>query len=112
MAEKKKVLSKDERQKLEVSMIAAVTQALTYKRYYPEANNDKAIDHVVKYASVTKNQIAQFAMIAAASKALGMLERNSKLKEKDVLVKMMGELPKIIDDVLADASVELKKPKR
>lgn len=97
-----KPLTKEDKREISTKLVSAVNHALAFKRASPDSLTEVAVAHVVKFASSQKSELIKFSMISAGSRALDILERNQKLKDKDVIAKVMPEFNKIIDEVAVD----------
>jgi hypothetical protein len=76
-----------------IKMISAVSRALELRKL--NSDNEKILGEISSFASSEKNPEVKLGMIAAASKALEIADQDSRLKEKDVIKKVMASLSTI-----------------
>ncbi len=79
---------------IEVRMIAAISEALNYKRKNPPFDTEKILKHISKFIKQEKSR-TQIAMIAATSKAVGLIEKDNSLADREIIKKIMPELKEI-----------------
>lgn len=76
---------------VKIGMIAAVSEALTFKKQNPRAENEDIIQHIANIATMERGITKKMGMIAAASKAVSYIERNPQATEKEVIKHVMNE---------------------
>jgi hypothetical protein len=84
---------------IKVKMVSAVTEVLKFKKENPRANYEQSLQHISNIVKKEKNQYIKLGMVSSASKALSILEREPRLKDKDVMRKIVDELPKILEKI-------------
>jgi len=62
-----------------IRMIAAVSEALSFKKGNSDADNEKALRHISKFVSSERDEETKIGMIASASRALSIQERSPAL---------------------------------
>ncbi|MEM4702961.1 MAG: hypothetical protein QXP53_00525 [Candidatus Pacearchaeota archaeon] len=82
--------------KIKLVMVMAASKALDYKRFHPNAESEEIFQHIMKEIPATGKTKA--AAIAAVDRALQYKELE-KIKDKDVLQRVMNELDVIIKKV-------------
>lgn len=82
-----------------ISMVAAASEALAYKKKNPAHDSDRVLQYISKNVAIGKDEITKMGMIAAATDALTIVEKQPALNEKDVLRKVMDNLPGIINNI-------------
>lgn len=80
-------------------MIAAVTEALSFKRKNFTSDNQVILKHIAKFVSVEADELTKIGMIASASKALEISERNPAMKEREIIKQVVNELDGIIQQI-------------
>lgn len=73
---------------IKIAMVAAVSEALTYKKNNPLSNEGEIMRHVLY--SFRANEQVKIGIIAAVSKALTYKE-NRTLSDKEIISKIMNE---------------------
>jgi hydroxymethylpyrimidine/phosphomethylpyrimidine kinase len=86
---------------IQVSMMTAVTETLKFKRGNPKVDHEKIMQHISNMAKNVRNQNAKIGMVAAASKTLLILEKEPNLTDKEVMKRVMEELPNILENIRA-----------
>lgn len=81
---------------VKIGMVAAVSEALTFKKNNPETSGDEIIQHIANIAVRERDTIKKMGMIAAASKAVSYIERNPNASEKEVIRHVMDESGNIL----------------
>lgn len=76
---------------VKIGMIAAVSEALSFKKQNPSARYDDIIQHITDISMVERDAMKKMGMIAAASKAIEYLERNPSANEKEIIRHVMNE---------------------
>ena len=84
---------------VKIGMIAAVSEALRYKKEHPKANDEEIIQHITDIATMERDKIKKMGMIAAASKAVSYIERNPNATEKEVIKQVMQESGEIASKI-------------
>lgn len=84
---------------LEIDMISAVSETLSFKKNNPNSNDEEILKHISKFARTFKNKKTKLGVIAASSKALKIMQRNSQLSDKEVISKVLNQLPLLIDSL-------------
>jgi hypothetical protein len=85
-----------EKDKKEVRMVAAVSEALEFRKRNPNVDSEKILSHIINLVAKEKEQDIKLGMIAAASKAVFILERNPNMHERMIIKQVMKEFPDII----------------
>jgi len=83
----------------QVHMMSAVTEVLKFRKGNPKVDNEKMMQHISNMAKNIRNQQTKIGMVAAASKALSIIEIEPNLTDKEVMKKVMNELPNILDNM-------------
>jgi hypothetical protein len=78
-------------------MISAVTHALKTRRELGDSGS--AMNVVTKLAREQRDEQAKIGMIAAASKALEIAERNPDMTDRKIINQVMSDLPGILSTV-------------
>ena len=78
-----------------VNMIAAVSKALAFRKNNPRADSEMIMKHVSRFIEATEDDGAKLGMIAASSRAVYILEREPNLTDKEIIKRVMKELPEI-----------------
>ena len=82
-----------------ISMVAAASEALAYKKKNPGHDSDRVLQFISRSVAVGKDELTKIGMIAAATDALTIVEKQPALTEKDVLRKVMNNLPDILSNI-------------
>lgn len=80
-----------------IAMISAVTHALKARREHNDVG--AAMNEVSRLAKSERDEQTKVGMIAAASKALEIAERNPDFSDRKVITQVMSDLPSIISTV-------------
>ncbi len=84
-----------------ISMIAAVSEALSFRKINKNVNHEDILSHISNFVSATKEEETKLNMIAAAAKALTIIEREPQLDEKEIIGRVMqqiSEISKTVDE--------------
>ncbi len=84
---------------IKVSMISAVNEALNFKIKNPLASDEDVYTKLSRTLARGKDKDTKLAMIAAISKSLKVYELSKNKKEKEIISKIMAELPSILDNI-------------
>jgi hypothetical protein len=84
---------------IKVKMMAAVAEALKYRKGNPSMEYGRIMQHISDMVRKERNQHTQLGMIAAASKALTISEKEPRLKEREVMKRVMEQLPEILEKI-------------
>ena len=79
-----------------IGMVAAVSEALRYRKQNPKAGNEEVIQHISNISMKERDRTKKMGMISAASRAVEYVERNPNASEKDVIRKVMDESSSIL----------------
>jgi hypothetical protein len=82
-----------------ISMVAAASEALTYKKKNPRCDSDKVLQHISRNVVLGKDELTKMGMIAAATEALTIAEKQPSLSEKEVLRTVMNNLPSMLENI-------------
>jgi hypothetical protein len=82
-----------------ISMMAAASEALSYKKKNPAHDGDRVMQYISRNVAVGKDELTKMGMIAAATEALTISQKQPALTEKDVLRKVMDNLPGLINNL-------------
>lgn len=83
---------------LEVKMISAVNQALSFRKKNPKADDEAIMKHIALFASQEKNSYAKLGMIASVARTLKILQKED-LADRVIIKRVMAELPEIINNI-------------
>lgn len=78
-----------------ISMIAAVSEALSFRKMNPNANHEDVLGHISNFVSDKREEETKLSMIAAAAKALAIIEKEPSLNEKEIINRVMQQIPEI-----------------
>jgi hypothetical protein len=81
-----------------ISMIAAVSEALLFRKQNPNASYDDTVQHISNIAMREKETSKKMGMIAAASRAIEYKERNPQATEKEIINYIMKESTNIVNN--------------
>jgi len=84
---------------IKVSMISAVNEALNFKIKNPMSSEEDVFTKLSRTLAREKDKETKLAMIAAISKSLKIYENSKNKKEKEIINKIMAELPSILDNI-------------
>ncbi|MEM3405823.1 MAG: hypothetical protein QW117_02540 [Candidatus Pacearchaeota archaeon] len=88
---------------IKINMINAVNEVLKYRKENPKIDFVIDYEKIIKYVSEKSNSVNDYktrmAMIAAASKAINILQKEPNLKDKEVINKVMKEFPSILEKI-------------
>ena len=84
-----------------VKMISSATKAFEL-RLKSGMSHEEVLIQISKMASVERDQKVKIGMIAAASKALSIIDQNPSYNERQVIGEVMKELPSIIETANED----------
>ncbi|MEK6937731.1 MAG: hypothetical protein V2A62_00770 [Candidatus Woesearchaeota archaeon] len=82
-----------------ISMVAAASEALIYRKKNPACDSDRVLQHISKNVAIGKDEITKMGMIAAATEAITISQKNPALNEKDVIRRVMDNLPGLIGNL-------------
>lgn len=82
-----------------ISMVAAASEALSYKKKNPRCDSDKILQHISRNVVPGKDEITKMGMIAAASEALDMAYKQPSLTDKEVLKTVMNNIPNMLSNI-------------
>ena len=82
-----------------MKMIAGVSSALDFRKRHPNADSEKILRHVSEIVRTEKDVDIKLGMIAAASKAVSLIEKNPSLKDREVIKIIMDSLPEIVQNI-------------
>ncbi|MBI4983346.1 hypothetical protein HZC32_01775 [Candidatus Woesearchaeota archaeon] len=82
-----------------ISMVAAASEALTYRKKNPGSDSDRVLRYISKNVAIGKDEMTKIGMIAAASEALSIAEKQPTLNEKEVIRMIMGNIPNILSNI-------------
>lgn len=82
-----------------ISMVAAASEALTYRKKNPACDSDRVLQHISKNVAIGKDEVTKMGMIAAATEAITISQKNPALNEKDVLRRVMTNIPNLLDNI-------------
>lgn len=85
-----------------IGMIAAVSEALRFRKQNPSAQNEDIIQHITNIAMCERSNRNKMGMIVAASKAVSYIERNPQATEKDVIKHVMSESESMVSKIEVD----------
>jgi len=86
-----------DRQKLKITMMTAVSQALEYKEANKNADSDEVLKHMME--NFNEAGTAKMASIAAVSKAIDYKLRKKFRTDKEIIQQVMKDSDTIIDDM-------------
>ena len=82
-----------------ISMVAAASEALAYKKKNPHCDSDKVLQHISRNVVLGKDEMTKMGMIAAASEALDMSYKQPGLTDKEVLKNVMNNIPNMLNNI-------------
>ena len=82
-----------------IGMVAAVSEALRYRKQNPKAGNEEVIQHISNISMRERDMTKKIGMIAAASRAVDYIERNPNVSEKEVIKHVMNESGEMIRNI-------------
>ncbi|MFH1248858.1 MAG: hypothetical protein V1660_01795 [archaeon] len=86
-----------------IGMIAAVSEALRYKKENPAALHEDIIQHISDIAAKERDMSKKIGMIAAASRALTYIDKNPAANEKEIIRHVMSQTSDIESKIDLDA---------
>ncbi|MFA6088273.1 MAG: hypothetical protein WC755_00285 [Candidatus Woesearchaeota archaeon] len=86
-----------DKQKLKITMMTAVSQALSYKEANKTADSDTVLKHIME--NFNESGTSKMAGIAAVSKAMEYKERKTFRTDKEIIQQVMKDSDAIIDDM-------------
>ena len=84
---------------IKIKMISAVNEALDFKLKNPLASEEEVFEKLSKFLGKEKDKEANLAMIAAISKTYNVYETSKNKKQKEIINKLMAELPFILNNI-------------
>lgn len=88
---------KEMNSEIKVEMIKAVSEVLRLKKNNKNADHESIMVDMDSFIHKVKDKDSRLMMIVAASKTLDTLEKNSKMSEKEIMKKLVGEFDSMID---------------
>jgi hypothetical protein len=82
-----------------ISMVAAASEALAFKKKNPHCDSDKILQHISRNIVLGKDEVTKMGMIAAASEALDLAYKQPALSDKEVLRNVMDSLPSMLNNI-------------
>jgi hypothetical protein len=82
---------------LKIKMISSATRILSFIKENPLAIDEEIFQHVSDYISEegVKDEKIRRGMIASASRTLNLARKNQNLSEKEILKRIIEEIPSI-----------------
>ncbi|MCX6748792.1 MAG: hypothetical protein NT076_04250 [Candidatus Pacearchaeota archaeon] len=84
---------------IKIKMISAVNETLDFKIKNPLASEEEVYTKLAKTLSREKDKDTNLAMIAAISKTYNVFEFSKNKKQKEIINKLMAELPSILNNI-------------
>ena len=81
-----------------VKMISSVSQALSFRKKNSNADNEEILKHISQFVKQEKDKQTKLLMIAASSKALQILDKAPFLTDREIIRKVMQDLPEILEN--------------
>jgi hypothetical protein len=78
-----------------IEMIAAVSEALKFRKANPSADEEKIMRHVMSFLSEARSKEAKISSIAAVNYALKMLRQNPKHTERAIIDEIVTNIDSI-----------------
>ncbi len=88
---------KEMNSEIKVEMMKAVSEVLRLKKNNKNADHESIMVGMDSFIHKVKDKDSRLMMIVAASKTLDTLEKNSKMGEKEIMKKLVGEFDSMID---------------
>ena len=82
----------------EVNIIAAVSEALKFRKQRPLARHEEILEHINPLIRQERDQDIKLGMIVATSRALDFLEKHPDLNDKAALQHVMANLSEIVQN--------------
>jgi hypothetical protein len=84
-----------------IKMISAATQVLTFRKSNPLAIDEEIFQHVTDYIAQEgiRDEKTRRAMIATASRTFKLSRECPNLSEKEILKKVMEDIPEILTNI-------------
>ncbi len=79
-----------------VKMISSASKAFELRKGNSSMGENEILAHISRMAYSERDQKVKIGMMAAASKALSIIDRNPNYNERQVLREVMQELPGIL----------------
>ncbi len=84
-----------------ISMIAAASEALSYRRKNPKTDSERIMQHISRNVLSGKDELTKMGMVAAASEAISLIEKQPNLSEREIIRQVMGNLPHMLNNIVA-----------
>jgi len=84
---------------VKIKMISAVNEALDFMFENPLASEEQVFEKLSETLAKEKDKDTNLAMIAAVSRAYKTFELTKNKKQKEIINKIMTELPLILDKI-------------
>ena len=78
-----------------IEMVAAVSEALKYRKANPSADEEKIMRHVMSFLSEVRNREAKVESIAAVNYALKILRQNPKQIDRAIIEEIVTNIDSI-----------------
>jgi hypothetical protein len=82
----------------EIMMISAVAEIFTYNKTVRSIERERALQHIARFIEQKRgiNPITKIGMMAAASRAVELIEQNRNIKDKEAIKVIMQEIPAML----------------
>lgn len=84
-----------DRTKRGIEMVAAVSEALKYRKENPSADEEKIMRHVIGFLSGVRNRKAKIESIAAVNYALKILRHNPDKIDRAIIDEVVNNIDSI-----------------
>ena len=82
-----------------ISMVAAASGALAYRKKNPAHGSDKVLQYSSMNVAIRKDECTKMGMIAAATKAITMAEKQPSLQEKEIIRRVISSIPNMLENI-------------
>jgi len=87
-------------EEVKIAMVNGASTALRYKRENPSASNEEISQYVMRKAKGTGAE--KVATMVGASKALGMVDKNTSVTEREIIKNIVESGDEILKNMMED----------
>lgn len=98
-------MKKEEEINYQIFAVAGAAEALKYAKAQQFLDIEQGMKHVLKFAASKKDPTAKLLFIGGASKALSIYEKDRRLTEKEIMGRVVKEIPQILKNIEEDSDL-------
>lgn len=90
-----------------IKMLSAISEALRFRKDSSYIDTERIMNNLMDFIRVKKSEKTKLLMIAAASKALSIVERNPHLDDRMIIKMVMVDFPSMFE--IVEETINIKK---